>query len=159
MAGVSHPRKPLPPLLTLVVAVGLPLLTSSTMAPWLYSAAAVALTFATRQADADGASKTEWHPPADWDVNNLTKALHSEGVYGFIFDSSHTPDDKYGQYNYCNMPHVRRQEYVKPSEEYELKYVELVSAHIYSSPLLPCLLIIQLSWLSPFHFLSRTTPC
>ena len=108
--------------MTVIVAAGVTLV--ATMAPWLYSAAVLAANLAARPVSA--AKGAEWHPPADWDVNNLTKALNSEGVYGFIFDSSHTPDDKYGQYNYCNMPHVRQQEYVKPSSEYELQYVELV---------------------------------
>ena len=74
-----------------------------------------------------------WHPPADNQVNDLDSALHSDGVYGFIFDSSETPEGQYGAYNLCNMPHVRKTEYVKPSAEYELQYVELVSLPIPTS--------------------------
>lgn len=115
----------------LALTLAITLSVAGTMAPWLYSAAAAALTLSASSkhitaATKDGTDKT-WHAPAQWDVNNLTKALHSEGKYGFIFDSSYTPDEKYGTYNWCNMPHVRRQEYVKPSEEFELQYVELVS--------------------------------
>ena len=51
------------------------------------------------------------------------------GKYGYIYDSSKTPDDKYGVYNWCNMPHVRKTEYVKASDEFELQYVEVVSIY------------------------------
>lgn len=70
-----------------------------------------------------------WYPPSQTVINNLTNVVDTDttGVYGFIFNSSYTPDDEYGTYNWCNMPHVRPLEYVKPSEEYELAYVELVS--------------------------------
>ena len=70
---------------------------------------------------------SSWHPPASSQVNDLNSALTSDGVYGFIFDSSETPDGDYGTYNWCNMPHVRATEYVRPPPEYELQYVELVS--------------------------------
>ncbi|KDN66858.1 putative histidine acid phosphatase [Colletotrichum sublineola] len=76
-----------------------------------------------------------WHAPAKSDVNDLTAVINGEGVWGFIYDTSETPDDKYGQYNWCNMPHVRKTEYVKPSsDEYELKYVELVHRHHKRTP-------------------------
>lgn len=120
-----------PSALTAILAA-LTLSIIGTMAPWLYTAATVGLVALTRPTAAaasgkDGKGAAEWHAPSKGDVNDLGKALHSEGVYGFIFDSSHTPDEKYGTYNYCNMPHVRRNEYVKPDDEYELQYVELVS--------------------------------
>lgn len=72
----------------------------------------------------------QWQAPAQTDFNSLTKVLNGEGVYGFIYNSSITPDEKYGTYNWCNMPHVRIQEYVKPSSEFELQYVEVVSYRI-----------------------------
>lgn len=70
-----------------------------------------------------------WYAPSSTDINNLTNVVSvgTSGVYGFIYNSSTTPDDEYGAYNWCNMPHVRAKEYVVPSEEYELVYVELVS--------------------------------
>lgn len=70
-----------------------------------------------------------WYPPSQTLVNNLTNVVSGSttGVYGFIYDSSHTPDEIYGTYNWCNMPHVRASEYKVPSDEYELVYVELVS--------------------------------
>lgn len=73
------------------------------------------------------ATDLSWHPPRKTDVNNLTTALTGEGVYGFIFNTSETPDEVYGIYNWCNMPHVRSTEYAKASDEYELQYVEIVS--------------------------------
>lgn len=73
------------------------------------------------------AAQARWHAPKRTQVNELDKVLTSEGVYGFIYDTSLTPDANYGTYNWCNMPHVRKEEYVKPSDEYHLTYVELVS--------------------------------
>ncbi|KAL7624749.1 hypothetical protein AAE478_006321 [Parahypoxylon ruwenzoriense] len=66
-----------------------------------------------------------WYPPSNTPINNLTKALRSQGVYGFIFNTSEISNEQYGTYNWCNMPHVRRLEYIKPTAEYELEYVEV----------------------------------
>lgn len=68
-----------------------------------------------------------WHAPAQTNINNLTTALNGSGIYGFIFNSSNTPSSQYGTYNWCNMPHVRKTEYVKADEGFELQYVEVVS--------------------------------
>ncbi|CAI4214769.1 unnamed protein product [Parascedosporium putredinis] len=75
-----------------------------------------------------------WYPPARTDINDLDKVLKGKDIYGFIYDSSETPDDQYGSYNWCNMPHVRRKEYVRPSDEYELHYVELIHRHHKRTP-------------------------
>ncbi|ROW06943.1 hypothetical protein VMCG_03984 [Cytospora schulzeri] len=77
-----------------------------------------------------------WYPPSQTVINNLTNVVSNDttGVYGFIFNSSDTPDDEYGTYNWCNMPHVRPLEYVRPSEEYELAYVELIHRHHKRTP-------------------------
>lgn len=72
------------------------------------------------------AADVKWHAPAQSSINNLTSAVHGSGVYGFIYNSSATPDSQYGTYNWCNMPHVRDSEYVRPGPEFELQYVELV---------------------------------
>ncbi|TPX07801.1 uncharacterized protein E0L32_010488 [Thyridium curvatum] len=83
----------------------------------------------------DGAAALRrWYPPRQTRLNNLTNVVGDSGVYGFIFDSSATPDDQYGRYNWCNMPHVRRREYVVPGEEYELRYVELIHRHHKRTP-------------------------
>ncbi|KAI0515122.1 histidine acid phosphatase [Xylaria bambusicola] len=75
-----------------------------------------------------------WHPPRNTSVNDLAMALHGSGVYGFIFNSSHTPDEQYGTYNWCNMPHVRRAEYKRAAKEYELRYVEVIQRHHKRTP-------------------------
>jgi acid phosphatase len=69
-----------------------------------------------------------WYPPSSTVINNLTNVLTATGVYGFIYNNSYPTDVRYGTYNWCNMPHVRKEEYVKPSSDYKLKYVEIVSA-------------------------------
>lgn len=50
------------------------------------------------------------YPPANTSISNLTEALHGTGRPG-IFNSSSSSN--YGEYNFCNMPHVRKQEYKK----------------------------------------------
>jgi 2-phosphoxylose phosphatase len=90
---------------------------------WKKPIAAVLLGAATTILAVDNS----WHPPDPSAINDLDRNLASEGVFDFIFDSSLTPDNRYGQYNYCNMPHVRRREYPVAPEEYELVYVEIVS--------------------------------
>ncbi|KAK1724485.1 histidine acid phosphatase [Colletotrichum acutatum] len=84
--------------------------------------------------NAAGGVDLSWYAPARAEVNNLTAVINGKGVWGFIYDTSETPDDRYGQYNWCNMPHVRKTEYVKPSDDYELKYVELVHRHHKRTP-------------------------
>ena len=68
--------------------------------------------------------------PINTQVNDLQHALNSSGVYGFVFNTSQTPVDiDYDTYNWCNMPHVRKDEYVVPPAEYELKFVEVIHRH------------------------------
>ncbi|KAI1123071.1 histidine acid phosphatase [Nemania abortiva] len=85
-------------------------------------------------AGGSGSVDLGWYPPRNTSVNSLATALHGSGVYGFIFNSSHTPETEYGTYNWCNMPHVRRTEYVRPSGEYELRYVEVIQRHHKRTP-------------------------
>ncbi|TAQ88233.1 hypothetical protein B7494_g3466 [Chlorociboria aeruginascens] len=75
-----------------------------------------------------------WHAPNASDINSLNSAINGTGVYGFIYDSSNTPDGEYGVYNWCNMPHVRVTEYKRASEEYELQYVEVIHRHHKRTP-------------------------
>ncbi|KAI6088727.1 phosphoglycerate mutase-like protein [Hypoxylon rubiginosum] len=75
-----------------------------------------------------------WYPPSHTPINNLSTILTSQGVYGFIFNSSETPDGQYGTYNWCNMPHVRKSEYTIPSSDYELAYVEVIQRHHKRTP-------------------------
>jgi acid phosphatase len=114
-------------ILIFTLALGLFLSLTGTMALRAYSTVAVGLGLLINPATAavDGG----WYAPTGSKVNNLTEALHGTGTYGFIFNSSHTPDDQYGVYNWCNMPHVRKQEYIKPGDEFKLQYVEVVSVN------------------------------
>lgn len=114
------------------LAVCLCLLIAAAMSSWMYPATLMALSYVRPAAVSAADVDVGWHAPARTDINNLTKVLDGEGVYGFIYDTSDTPDDDYGAYNWCNMPHVRRTEYVKPSDEFELQYVELVREDVLS---------------------------
>ena len=68
-----------------------------------------------------------WHPPsASW-ITDIDSVINDTGVHGFIFNSSKLPNNvPYGTYNWCNMPHVRVDEYIVPEKEYQLQYVEVV---------------------------------
>lgn len=69
-----------------------------------------------------------WHPSPIEDVNSLSSVEKNSSIYGFIFNSSSEPVGvPYGTYNWCNMPHVRSQEYKKAPVAYKLEYVEVVS--------------------------------
>jgi hypothetical protein len=111
------------------------------MAPWVHSAftAAALNLFPLSEAAAgiptdSDSSVPSWQNPAQTDINDLNHVINGKGVYGFIYDSSHTPDDKYGIYNWCNMPHVRRHEYAKPEDDFELVYVEVVRENPFILP-------------------------
>ncbi|SMR63911.1 unnamed protein product [Zymoseptoria tritici ST99CH_3D1] len=73
----------------------------------------------------------DWHAPAQSFVSNLTTAINGSGIYGFIFNSSQGPLDTY---NWCNMPHVNSQTYVRPSQGYKLEYVEVIHRHHKRTP-------------------------
>lgn len=89
------------------------------------------------RADGDAGVDLGWYPPTNTSVNNLTTALHGTGIYGFIFNSSNTPTAQYGTYNWCNMPHVRRTEYIRAAPGYDLRYVEVVSSISFSWSMFP----------------------
>ena len=66
-----------------------------------------------------------WFPPTSSWVTDLDTVLNGTGTYGYRFDGSAPP--KHGQYSYCNMEHVRPDDYVVPNKkEFELVYVEVV---------------------------------
>ncbi|KAG5953972.1 hypothetical protein E4U53_005965 [Claviceps sorghi] len=81
-----------------------------------------------------GDADTTWYAPAQGQINRLETAVSSRGTYGFIYNSSDTPDAEYGGFNWCNMPHVRRREYVRPGDEFALQYVELIHRHHKRTP-------------------------
>jgi hypothetical protein len=68
----------------------------------------------------------KWHAPKKSWINDLGQVLNGTGTNGFVFNSSQLPvGAPYETYNWCNMPHVRAQEYPRASEEFELVYVEV----------------------------------
>ena len=99
------------------------------------------------------------YPPTSSNLNDLNFVLNGAGAPG-IFDSSITPEKEYGIYNWCNMPHVRTQEYMcvyfnifqyyrenncwnffflvfhirVPHKSYTLQYVEVIHRHHKRTP-------------------------
>lgn len=68
-----------------------------------------------------------WYAPNATDINDLSVVVNGTDTDGFIYNTSVTPaTSSYSTYNWCNMPHVRRQEYITAPKEYKLEYVELV---------------------------------
>ncbi|KAH8175350.1 Histidine acid phosphatase family protein [Sarocladium implicatum] len=105
------------------------------MAPLTSSTAALVLgVFQLSQPILAATVDTDWYAPSKRELNNLTQVLDGKGVYDFIYDTSDTPDELYGTYNWCNMPHVRRKEYRPAKEGFELRYVELIQRHHKRTP-------------------------
>ena len=76
-----------------------------------------------------------WHAPDRTEINNLSTVINGTGIYNFVFNSSVNPaGTTYGDYNWCNMPHVRVQEYVKAPSDFELAYVEVIHRHHKRTP-------------------------
>ncbi|EJT79256.1 hypothetical protein GGTG_04342 [Gaeumannomyces tritici R3-111a-1] len=130
----------LPALLLLLVAttvlflLGFPyeqLLATTTTTMWAHRA--VLLTpAAVAVATAAAAVDLSWHASGRTPYNNLSAVVGGEGVPKFVFEPSGNWED--GTSNWCNMPHVRPQEYVRPSSEFELKYVEVIHRHHKRTP-------------------------
>lgn len=98
-------------------------------------AAVLGATNANTQCPAPSPADLNWYPPNSTVVNSLASVANSSGVYGYIFNSSITPSSvPYSTYNWCNMPHVRAQEYVIPPAEYQLAYVEVIHRHHKRTP-------------------------
>ena len=110
-----------------------------------YSAAYLVALAGTAAAQCSSSTPSlSWYPPSSNDVNNLTMVVNGTGVYDFIFNSSVTPAGvPYGTYNWCNMPHVRAQEYPPAKSGYKLEYVELVSK-CYGRTMRSCLTPLQM---------------
>jgi len=68
------------------------------------------LALTTSLATTSFAANVVHYPPSQTDINNITVAFNGTGAPG-IFNSSDTPDELYGIYNWCHMPHVRKTEY------------------------------------------------
>lgn len=95
------------------------------------------LSFNSRPSEDVVAVRTQWHAPSPSELDDLSTVLNSTGVYGFVYNTSDTPESlAYPTYNWCNMPHVRAQEYIRPEPSYELVYVEVVHRHHKRTPYL-----------------------
>ncbi|KAF2856953.1 histidine acid phosphatase-like protein [Plenodomus tracheiphilus IPT5] len=76
-----------------------------------------------------------WHAPKKSWINDLGQVLNGTGTNGFVFSGSQLAEGvQYGTYNWCNMPHVRKQEYKKVSDDFELIYVEVIHRHHKRTP-------------------------
>jgi hypothetical protein len=109
-------------------AILLSLVSIFLMAYWLLPISNTTIVQSGKSGAASSTASDMWYPPGNTKINNLTEALTGTGTKGFIYDSSHTPDELYGTYNWCNMPHVRAKEYPRASSDFELQYVEVVSS-------------------------------
>lgn len=82
-----------------------------------------------------GPTDLKWYAPNNTMINSLSSVVNGSGIYGYIFNSSSTPASvPYSTYNWCDMPHVRAQEYVVPPSDYELAYVEVIHRHHKRTP-------------------------
>ncbi|KAJ2899346.1 Counting factor 60 [Zalerion maritima] len=131
-----HPRSLGIRALYLVLAVGFILFLIHNTSDVMWAPKASTVVSATTAAVGANGIDLSWHPPSSSSLNNLDSVMGSSGVYGFIYNSSVTPDEKYGTYNWCNMPHVRKTEYPvpSPSDGYSLKFVEVIHRHHKRTP-------------------------
>lgn len=51
-----------------------------------------------------------------------------------FYNGSYVPLKDYGAYNFCNMPHVRKLEYIVPESGFKLQYVEVIHRHHKRTP-------------------------
>lgn len=111
---------------SLVVAITL---LANTMRPYVPVALLPVISWAHSAATCSSPSvDLSWYPSPSTDVNSLSSLENSSGIYGFVFNSStDLARVPYGTYNWCNMPHVRTQEYMEAPSGYKLEYVEVVS--------------------------------
>ncbi|KAK9321708.1 histidine phosphatase superfamily [Lipomyces orientalis] len=73
-------------------------------------------------------------PPSNTTIGDLGAVFNAaSGTNGGYYTTSMVPDDDYGAYDYCNMPHTRSREYVVPGG-YDLQYVELIHRHHKRTP-------------------------
>ncbi|KAF1974416.1 histidine acid phosphatase-like protein [Bimuria novae-zelandiae CBS 107.79] len=83
----------------------------------------------------NGTRDVSWYAPNKTWINDLKQVLNGTGTYGFNFNGSVLPSGvAYGAYNWCNMPHVRREEYPEAREGYTLQYVEVIHRHHKRTP-------------------------
>ncbi|KAG7750159.1 hypothetical protein KL912_000719 [Ogataea haglerorum] len=76
------------------------------------------------------------HAPIENEFSDLDQVFNSSrGTNDGIYNSSYVPDSKYGQYNFCNMPHVRKDTYPQVDQSvYKLQFVEVIHRHHKRTP-------------------------
>ncbi|KAG7842914.1 hypothetical protein KL942_000010 [Ogataea angusta] len=76
------------------------------------------------------------YAPIDNEFSELDQVFNtSRGTNGGIYNSSFVPDSSYGQYDFCNMPHVRKDIYPQVDQsEYKLQFVEVIHRHHKRTP-------------------------
>ncbi|KAK9377825.1 histidine phosphatase superfamily [Lipomyces chichibuensis] len=74
------------------------------------------------------------YSPTNTSIGDLEAVFNpATGTNGGYYSGSFVPDDDYGAYDYCNMPHTRAREYMIPGG-YNLQYVELIHRHHKRTP-------------------------
>ncbi|KAK9465795.1 histidine phosphatase superfamily [Lipomyces arxii] len=100
----------------------------------MFSAILIALSTSAAAAVAVSTESITHYSPANVSIGNLRDVLDpSTRTNGGFYNTSTVPNDQYGAYDYCNMPHVRAQEYQAP-EGYSLQYVEVLHRHHKRTP-------------------------
>ncbi|KAG7763550.1 hypothetical protein KL946_003651 [Ogataea haglerorum] len=76
------------------------------------------------------------HAPFENEFSDLDQVFNSSrGTNDGVYNSSYVPDSKYGQYNFCNMPHVRKDTYPQVDQSvYKLQFVEVIHRHHKRTP-------------------------
>ncbi|KAG7877276.1 hypothetical protein KL938_004032 [Ogataea parapolymorpha] len=76
------------------------------------------------------------HAPIQNEFSDLDQIFNSSrGTNHGIYNSSFVPSSRYGQYNFCNMPHVRKDTYSQVDQsEYKLQFVEAIHRHHKRTP-------------------------
>lgn len=131
-----------------IVSYSLILILSVAILPKMLPAIVPSSLWTSAFAQSDISIDLLWHAPLKTPVSNLSCALddtnchtRGNGVYDFIFNSSFTTEAgaNYGTYNWCNMPHVRPNEY-RPLVSNDsgaipkLRYVEVIHRHHKRTP-------------------------
>lgn len=96
----------------------------------------VTILFCLAGAIASQAPKLPTHyPPILNNITDLDLVFNNDlKTNGGIYNGSYVSKDAYGTYNFCNMPHVRKLEYLVPESGLELQYVEVIHRHHKRTP-------------------------
>jgi len=104
----------------------------------MFSSAYILPLFVVAGAAQSAVNESTWYAPNSTWITDLSQVVNVTGVHGFIFNSSQLPAGvPYGTYDWCNMPHIRKDVYPEVNDRYKLEYVEVVSM-FYQIPLDQC---------------------